>query len=823
MRKLFTSDLLLFLFVFVFGASAQGLVAQCAPDITPPVLDCSITGPSNMLLNNSFEEPPVHDRYGADSWVPFGAAFSVDQNAIGFAQDGKYFMKLFGGNSGLFQDHPISPGDIVSASVFVQNASWDRMFPGCAGFLKLEFFDAGGGFLGFSESSKLDNTIPLDTWTPIVYNDTAPAGAATVRMVVIMQCTGRGAVMFDNASLTNLSAPGNPLGNIVVYADPDDCGADLKVGVPLATDNCGLFPGGLFNSRTGTGDASGFYPIGTTRLLWSVFDNSFLTDTCSFTITVIDSTAPKIECNPVPQVNILDNNSFEQNSGHDKPFGTQWFAFGPAFTLDDRLIGNAQDGNFFLKTFGAVSGITQDKPVQPGDRVTASVYVQSASFDRMLPGCVGISKLEFLDGNKNVIQFKESDRVEHTIPLDTWVQASVTDVAPPPAVEVRTVVVMLCPAGGAVMFDNAETFISSGSSLPAVVLDNESGQCDAMVSIPYPSLSDNCTVDSSSLTNDFNNQADASDRYPVGTTVVEFSVNDDSGNMGKCSFEVTVNDVEPPVMTSCPQSITTCGDGINIISYMRPTFDDNCGGMNQLGTLVSGLDSGAVFPIGITDVRWIFVDQGSNADTCSFSVTIGGIPDAPDTTITRCGLDNVGLNLQAHVDMQGNGVPSNFTWMASPVAGVGGLSTSPQTGPVITDVLDNTTGSPVTVVYTVMPVSSVLDSCVGQSFTVTVNLQENTSLQTTHANICQGGVVDIARLVRDFSLTATMFSFYDDDPAAGGQLVGRARAFRGMARTSDRVIMSPAASHTYYVTSDASVGCTGAITLAISFSFLPSF
>ncbi len=82
---------------------------------------------------------------------------------------------------------------------------------------------------------------------------------------------------------------------------------------------------------------------------------------------------------------------------------------------------------------------------------------------------------------------------------------------------------------------------------------------------------------SATLVNDYNGTDDASDFYPVGTTTVTWTLTDDSGNMVQCSFDVTVNDVEAPVIV-CEGEPTTVTDtasvspGLPIISNAGPVI-----------------------------------------------------------------------------------------------------------------------------------------------------------------------------------------------------------------------------------------------------------
>ena len=104
---------------------------------------------ANLLLNNSFEANQTHDANGAASWNTFGpGSFSINQNenimAFGPAQDGNIFKKMFAANSGMFQDVAITAGEEYTSSVYIQNAQFDPMRPGCTAFIKHEFLNAAG-------------------------------------------------------------------------------------------------------------------------------------------------------------------------------------------------------------------------------------------------------------------------------------------------------------------------------------------------------------------------------------------------------------------------------------------------------------------------------------------------------------------------------------------------------------------------------------------------------------------------------------------------------------------------------------------------------
>ena len=85
--------------------------------------------------------------------------------------------------------------------------------------------------------------------------------------------------------------------DIAMNAETDTCGITITVPIPLFMDNCnGTII--LTNDYTGTDDASGFYPVGMTTVIWTITDGNSLTDTCSFTVTITDVTDPEVNCPP---------------------------------------------------------------------------------------------------------------------------------------------------------------------------------------------------------------------------------------------------------------------------------------------------------------------------------------------------------------------------------------------------------------------------------------------------------------------------------------------------------------------------------------------
>lgn len=137
------------------------------------------------------------------------------------------------------------------------------------------------------------------------------------RTVNIRNITGDGTLKFTVAAGTATDAAGNVAGeagpsNVVVVdntapvgycpspiwlqSDLSKCEAYVPVPLPTYDDNNEPGVVVITNNRTGTANASGTYPVGTTTVTWRFQDQSGNYSECSTTITVEDVSAPVVSC-----------------------------------------------------------------------------------------------------------------------------------------------------------------------------------------------------------------------------------------------------------------------------------------------------------------------------------------------------------------------------------------------------------------------------------------------------------------------------------------------------------------------------------------------
>ncbi len=149
-----------------------------------------------------------------------------------------------------------------------------------------------------------------------------------------------------------------------------------------------------------------------------------------------------------------------------------------------------------------------------------------------------------------------------------------------------------------------------------ITTGTDSGLCSAVVNYTVPTGADNCpgVMVTCSPATGF--------AFPKGITTVTCTATDAVGLTAQCSFIVTVNDNENPMLIGCPSNISTnppAGQCTVTVNYTPPTVSDNCPGV---GSVVCVPASGSSFPTGVTSVTCSVVDAVGNTAMCSFTVTV---------------------------------------------------------------------------------------------------------------------------------------------------------------------------------------------------------
>ncbi len=192
-------------------------------------------------------------------------------------------------------------------------------------------------------------------------------------------------------------------------------------------------------------------------------------------------------------------------------------------------------------------------------------------------------------------------------------------------VGVNTVVLSIRDASGNVsdtvsftvtVKDNIAPTISPSGNISRTT---DPGICGAYVKVPLPVTLDNCTIQK--IENSFTGNASAVASYPVGTTLITWTVTDVSGNKSTATQTVTVTDQEAPVIYNIPVNIIQTNDagscGAKVI-WPAVIATDNC----RVASFLTNHQSGETFPLGVTTVTFTATDIHGNTASASFTITV---------------------------------------------------------------------------------------------------------------------------------------------------------------------------------------------------------
>ena len=170
------------------------------------------------------------------------------------------------------------------------------------------------------------------------------------------------------------------------------------------------------------------------------------------------------------------------------------------------------------------------------------------------------------------------------------------------------------------MYGNSDTSTQMitviDNELPSITIGNiftanDIGSCGAKVNLGTPLTYDNCGI--ASVSND------APSFFPVGTTIVTWTVKDIHAYTVTTIQAITVTDIQKPTIIPPPNKTITLSKGASFAANVNlgtSITADNCG--------VKSVTNNAPvsYPVGITTVTWTVTDQNGNYSTAKQTVTV---------------------------------------------------------------------------------------------------------------------------------------------------------------------------------------------------------
>jgi len=471
-------------------------------------------------------------------------------------------------------------------------------------------------------------------------------------------------------------------------------GGAVATYTPVATDDCDGNPSVSCSPASGS-----TFTMGTSTVTCAAYDASLNTNTCTFTVTVRDTTAPVllcpdkvVECTGVTGAvvtfapTVTEACDPNPTNTCTPPSGSV-FASGatPVHCTSTDVAGNSGSCNFTVTVRDTIAPALVCPANQTNECTSASgavaTYIAPDAIDlcdasptvdcspaagsTFAPGTNTVTCIAYdLSLNTNSCTFTIIVR-DTTAPSITCANArtvecgsawtfngpSASDACGTPIVSIVGTVTNFTGHCGNT-FDATRTWLATDAagntatcSQTVTVVDttppgitcvtDKTVECGTAWSFDSPSGLDACGGTTIQLVNTFTNHTCG---HTFMATRIWHAV-DACGNVSiNCSQTVTVVDTTPPTIVCSPNLTNVCTGVSGAVVTFTTTATDGCG---PDPVPVCTPASGSTFPEGTTLVNCTVNDGCGNQDNCAFSVTVNNTAPAPTLTIVQSGANVV--------------------------------------------------------------------------------------------------------------------------------------------------------------------------------------
>ncbi|HYF68906.1 MAG TPA: HYR domain-containing protein [Ohtaekwangia sp.] len=379
------------------------------------------------------------------------------------------------------------------------------------------------------------------------------------------------------------------------------CKATGTWSAPTGSDNCGAV------TMTTTHASGTLFSLGTTPVTYTATDGSGNKTTCTFNVIVKDETPPIIAGCPTNITVAAD------------PTCKATVTWTPPSATDNcnnvSMASTHAPGSVFSMGTTTVTYTATD---HAGNKSTCSFNVLVK--DQTPPVITGCPSDITLTANAAC---KASGTWSVPVATDNCTTITLSSTHAPGAIfSLGTTTITYTATDGAgnkstcsfnvVVKDDIKPAVIQPITSDIQALATESGK--ASVTWPAPSGTDNCSAVSVSSTHN------PGTLFPIGTTLVTYTITDVANNKSYNTFNVIVKDEIAPLITGCINDITltanaTCAARAN---WTHPIATDNSGNV----TVTRSHNPGTYFPLGTTTVVYIAKDASGNTSTCSFNIIV---------------------------------------------------------------------------------------------------------------------------------------------------------------------------------------------------------
>jgi gliding motility-associated-like protein len=467
----------------------------------------------------------------------------------------------------------------------------------------------------------LGTLVTADNCTVVTVTNDAPTtfllGTTTVTWTV-KDASGNTATTTQKVTVLDTTNPSivAPI-DVTVAANLTCTATGVVLGTPTTADNCSV--------ASVTNDAPLVFPLGTTTVTWTVIDGSGNTATASHVVKVEDRSLPII----IPAANIT--------TVANRNCTATGIVLGVPTTSDNCSIASVTNDAPLAFPIGIT---TVNWTITDGSGNKAAATQTVTVTDAINPLIIAPADL-VLNANTSCVAFNVNLGSPDT--SDNCTAVSVTNDAPTTFLLGTTTVTWTVtdPRGNSTTATQTVTVVDTTNPTivpPAAINITVNSGCEAVnVVLESPVTADNCTV--VSVTNN------APYVFPLGTTIVTWTVTDAAKNTATATQIVKVADTVLPTIIAPTNIVKVLGSGCTAtgIDLGTPATNDNCSVLSVTNNALT------IYPIGLTTVTWTVTDASGNSATAIQTVSIldSIIPSiqAPDAVVVSANNNCFGLNV----------------------------------------------------------------------------------------------------------------------------------------------------------------------------------
>jgi len=358
----------------------------------------------------------------------------------------------------------------------------------------------------------------------------------------------------------------------------------IDIGEAMATDESGIY--------SLTNNAPSSFPLGINTIIWTAVDGAGNMAIASQTVTIQDSTSPKISA--------MDDISLEAKSSsqnlvtltipeiYDEVGVMSVTNDAPeVFPLGETIV-------TWTATDSSGNSSSQSYTITFVDTIIPEILISDETFEATIFGGTNIP-LEFPE----IIDIQNTELTNdapEVFPLgETIVTWTATDFSGNSASATQTITVV----------DTTSPVLIAPESIIQEAINHEANPVRIGIS-EYTDI-----MEVTSITND------APEVFPLGETIVIWTATDSSGNSASATQSITIIDTTLPTITS-PVDVEVEATSMenNLVEFGFAEASDQV----EISTITN--DAPTVFPLGETIVTWTATDSSGNSASTTQTITV---------------------------------------------------------------------------------------------------------------------------------------------------------------------------------------------------------